>query len=91
MSSSASPSTQNNRPDFYPLPQKGPDAFFGLCRSSYYDLERRGLLRLVRIKKPGNVRGRVLIPYAKMAALIKERWSGIEATRSDGQQVAGIL
>lgn len=64
----------SRRPDFFPLPQRGPDPYFGLCRSSYYDLERRGLLLLVRIKKPGNVRGRVLIPYAKMAALVRELW-----------------
>lgn len=50
------------RPEFIPLPQRGADPIFGLGRSSYYDLERRGIIQLVRIRKPGQVRGRVLIP-----------------------------
>jgi hypothetical protein len=58
-------------PEFFPLPQVGQDPHFGLGRSSYYDLERRGLLRLVRVRKPGNLRGRVLVPYAETAALIR--------------------
>lgn len=58
-------------PEWFPLPARGYDRHFGLGRSSFYDLERRGLLRLVRIKKPGNVRGKVLVPYAETAALIR--------------------
>jgi hypothetical protein len=62
---------QNQRPEFFPLPQRGPDPFFSLGRSSYYDLEKRGLLRLVRLRKPGNLRGKVLVPYDETAALIR--------------------
>jgi hypothetical protein len=51
-------------PEFLALPQRGPDAIFSLGRSSWYDLERRGLVRLVRIRKPGNRFGKVLIPVA---------------------------
>ncbi len=58
-------------PEFFPCPQRGPDPWFGFCRSSYYDFEKRGLLRLVRVRKPGNVRGRVLVPYDETAALIR--------------------
>lgn len=58
------------QPEFFPLPQKGPDPYFGLSRSSYYDLERRGLLALKRLRKPGNKRGRVLIPFGATLALI---------------------
>lgn len=64
-------SPNNVPPEFFPLPSRGHDPHFGLGRSSYYDLERLGLLRLVRVKKPGNVRGRVLVPYAETGALIR--------------------
>jgi hypothetical protein len=59
-------------PEFFPLPQRGQDPFFGVGRSFYYDLEKRGLLRLVRLRKPGNVRGKVLVPYADMLAAVRK-------------------
>ena len=62
-------------PEFFPMPQRGQDPYFGIGRSSYYDLEKRGLITLRRVRKPGNLRGRVLIPYNATAALI-ERLSG---------------
>jgi hypothetical protein len=58
-------------PEFFPIPPRGGDRFFGISRSSYYDLEKRGLLRLVRLRKPGNLHGRVLVPYAATLALIR--------------------
>jgi hypothetical protein len=64
------------RPEFFPIPQKGADSFFGLGRSSYYDLERRGLLRLVRVRKPGQVRGKVLIPFEETAACLRKLQGG---------------
>jgi len=64
------------QPEFFPLPQRGPDPHFGLGRSTYYDVERRGLLRLVRVRKPGNTRGKVLVPYAETAALIRRLATG---------------
>jgi hypothetical protein len=57
-------------PEFFPLPQRGQDPHFGIGRSSYYDLERRGMLTFRRLRKPGNVRGRVLISYAEVSALV---------------------
>ena len=57
-------------PEFFPIPPKGQDQWFGIGRSSYYDLERRGLLTLRRLRKPGNLRGRVLISYAEVSALV---------------------
>ncbi len=71
----ASPVASGFVPEFFPVPPRGPDPFFVLCRSIFYDLERRGLLRLVRVRKPGNVRGRVLVPYRDVAELIR-RLSG---------------
>lgn len=58
-------------PEFFPIPGRGPDPHCGVSRSSWYDLEKRGLIRLVRLRKPGNVRGRVLVPYAEAVALIR--------------------
>jgi hypothetical protein len=63
-----SPAGGRIAPEFFPIPPRGPDPHFGISRSSWYDLEARGLLRLVRLRKPGNIRGRVLVPYA--AALV---------------------
>ena len=62
--------TPPTHPEFFPLPPRGRDLHFSLSRSAYYDLERRGLLRLVRLRKPGNLRGRVLVPYDEMKALL---------------------
>jgi hypothetical protein len=67
----ASPSAKF-APEFFPLPQRGQDPHFGLGRSFYYDLEKRGLLRLVRLRKPGNIRGRVLVPYAAALAAVRK-------------------
>jgi hypothetical protein len=36
-------------------------ALFGLPRSTCYELEREGSIRIVRLRKPGNVRGRALV------------------------------
>ncbi len=72
------PGTRATRvpPVFFPIPQRGPDPHFGLARSSYYDLERRGLLRLVRLRKPGNLRGKVLIRYADVADVVNRIAAG---------------
>jgi hypothetical protein len=59
------------KPEFISMPQKGADPFFGLSRSTFYSLERDGLLRLVRVRRPGHLRGKVLIPFAETAALLQ--------------------
>ena len=69
------------RPEFFPLPSRGRDPHFGFSRSSYYGFERDGLLRLVRIRRPGNVRGKVLVSYADMAALIRRLGRAAPASR----------
>lgn len=61
---------QQITPEFFSLPAIGGDLHFGLSRSTYYDFERRGLLRLVRLRKPGNIRGKVLVPYNAVQELI---------------------
>ena len=58
-------------PEFFSLPSRGLDPHFAISRSGYYDLEARGFLQLVRLRKPGNVRGKVLVPYAKALTAIR--------------------
>ena len=48
-------------PEFMQLPKRGLDPIFGLSRTAYYELEREGLIRFVRIRKPGKLKGRVLL------------------------------
>jgi hypothetical protein len=59
-------------PEFFPIPPRGPDPHFGISRSCWYDLESRGLIRLTRLRKPGNIRGRVLVPYGAALALFSK-------------------
>jgi hypothetical protein len=59
-----------SRPEFFRMPQKGGDPYFGLSRSYYYNLEVQGRLQLVRLRSRGNLRGVTLIPYGKVAGLI---------------------
>ena len=67
-------------PEFFPMPQCGLDPHFSIGRSSYYDLERRGLLKLRRLRKPGNLRGRVLISYAEVSALVHKLTDEVAAS-----------
>jgi len=52
-------------PELLPIPPKGGDRIFSLSRSSWYSLEKLGVVQLIRIRKPGNLRGRVLIPVER--------------------------
>ncbi len=61
-----------HRPEFFPVPSKGPDPFFGLCRSTWYLLEAEGRSAFVRIRRPGQIRGKVLISYGKARAILGE-------------------
>jgi len=58
-----------------PKPGKG-DPYFGLSRSFYYQLEARGLLKLVRIRDAGKERGVTLVPYDKVAAIMRAQMEG---------------
>lgn len=60
-----------NRPEFYRMPGPGGDPHFGLSRSHYYELERAGKLKLVRLRREGATRGVVLIPYAAVKAIVE--------------------
>lgn len=52
--------------EFGPIPRIGLDPVVGLSRSACYALENLGHIRLVRLRKSGNVRGRVLIDYVSV-------------------------
>jgi hypothetical protein len=61
------------RPETFRLPKPGErDPYFGLCRTAYYALEKEGTLRLIRLRKPGYVRGTTLIPFDEIASYVRE-------------------
>lgn len=60
------------RPEFFRLPKNGErDPFFGLPRSTYYELEKEGAISLKRLKKRGALRGTTLLPYDETLAYIR--------------------
>lgn len=62
------------RPEFFRLPKPGvADPYFGFSRSFYYSAEKRGWLKLVRIRDPGKDKGVTLIPYADVAAFVRSQ------------------
>ena len=64
-------SNQSNlTPEFIPMPSRGGDPLFSLSRSAWYNLEVAGLIQFVRVRRPGQVRGKVLIPVAKAREVI---------------------
>jgi hypothetical protein len=65
------------RPETFRLPKPGHgDPYFGFSRSFYYSAEKRGWLKLIRIRDQGKEKGVTLIPYAEVAAFV---WSQVEA------------
>jgi hypothetical protein len=65
----ASPS----RPEFFRLPSHGGDPYFGLSRSFYYEGEKRGYWRLVRLRQRGKLRGVTLIPFDAVSLFIRSQ------------------
>jgi hypothetical protein len=62
------------RPEFYRLPKgSGGDSFFHLTRTFYYEGERRGYWKLVRIRERGKLRGVTLVPYDAVAAFVRSQ------------------
>ena len=61
------------RPEFFRLPKSGLDPYFGLGRSYYYEGEKQGFWRLVRIRQRGKLRGVTLVPYDAVAAFIRKQ------------------
>jgi hypothetical protein len=62
----------STRPEFFRLPKPGSaDEYFGLSRSFYYSAEKRGWLRLIRLRDEGKERGVTLIPYQAVAEFVR--------------------
>jgi len=62
-----------SRPEFFRLPKSGGDSYFGLGRSYYYEGEKQGYWKLVRIRQRGKLRGVTLVPYDAVAAFIRSQ------------------
>jgi hypothetical protein len=55
---------KNGQVEFFRLPKSGArDPYFGLPRSTYYELEKAGKIRLARLRKRGYTRGTTLVPF----------------------------
>jgi len=65
-------------PEFFRLPKSGGDPYFGLGRSYYYEGEKQGYWRLIRIRQRGKVRGVTLVPYDTIANFIRKQ-SNVES------------
>ena len=63
----------SQRPEFFRLPKAGGDPHFGFGRSYYYEGEKLGWWRLVRIRQGGKLRGVTPIPYDAIAAHIRKQ------------------
>jgi hypothetical protein len=62
------------RPETFRLPRPGnSDPHFGFSRSFYYELEKRGHVRLIHIRDKGKGRGVTLIPYAAVEAFVRSQ------------------
>ena len=73
--------TQPQAPEFFRLPSRGPDPFFGLTRSYYYQLETAGSIRLTRIRDRGKLRGITLVPYDVVRTFIRSQMTEAPAPK----------
>jgi hypothetical protein len=65
------------RPEFFRLPKpRVGDPHFGFSRSFYYAAEKRGWLKLVRIRDEGKDRGVTLIPYKDVLRFVQAQMKG---------------
>jgi hypothetical protein len=64
------------RPEFFRLPKSGGDPYFGLGRSYYYEGEKQGYWRLIRIRQRGKLRGVTLVPYDAVASFVRSKMEG---------------
>jgi hypothetical protein len=68
-----------SRPEFYRLPRgAGGDPFFNLTRSFYYEGEKRGYWRLVRIRERGKLRGVTLVPFDAVASFVRSEMESVK-------------
>jgi len=66
----------DTRPVSFRLPKPGErDPYFGLSRTFYYELEKAGEIRFIRLKKRGYARGVVLIPFDQVRSYLQRNAS----------------
>jgi hypothetical protein len=66
-----------DRPVTFRLPKPGvPDPFFGFSRAFYYDGQKRGYWKLLRICAEGKRRGVTLIPYVAVEKFVRGQMEG---------------
>src|SRR5215467_1347389 len=73
--SEAAAASASQRPEFFrlPKPRTGGDPYFHFTRSYYYEGEKNGWWRLVRLRQRGKRRGVTLIPCAEVERFIKSQ------------------
>jgi hypothetical protein len=65
-------------PETFRLPRPTQrDPYFGLSRTTYYELEKAGTIRLIRLRRRGNMRGLTLVPFDQMAAHLRSLTSEV--------------
>jgi hypothetical protein len=69
-------SANQSRPECFRLPKSGSDPYFGFSRSFYYEGEKRGYWRLIRIRERGKQRGVTLVPFDAVARFIHQQMEG---------------
>jgi hypothetical protein len=65
-----------SRPEFFRLPKRGGDPFFGFTRSYYYLGEQNNWWRLIRLRQRGRQRGITLVPFDQVAAFVRKQSEG---------------
>ena len=69
-------------PVAFPIPARGGDPHFGLSRSTWYALEAKGVIHFLRIRMPGNIRGRCLVDYQEAVTALR-RLGGLTDSKTD--------
>ena len=60
------------KPEMFRLPKPGErDPHFGLPRTTYYELEKTNTIRLIRLRKRGNLRGTTLVPFDEVSPYLR--------------------
>jgi hypothetical protein len=63
-----------DRPVTFRLPKPGaPDPYFGFSRATYYEGQKRGWWKLLRICAPGKRRGTTLINFREVEAFVEKQ------------------
>ena len=71
------------RPEYFRLPSKGVDPYFGLSRAFYYHLDTTGQVLLVRIRNRGSLRGVTLVSFDAMSSFLAKAANRSESTKAE--------